>query len=42
MNLNEEGDTVPITNKRNGAKNVNNITHSHGKFEQPTSKRLIL
>lgn len=31
VNLNEEGDTVPITNQRNGTRNVNNITRSHGK-----------
>ena len=33
VNLNEDGDAVPITNQRNGTRNVNNIAHSHGKFE---------
>ena len=32
VNLNEDGDTVPITNQRNGPRNVNNIVHSQSKL----------
>ncbi|XP_043473814.1 neurobeachin isoform X6 [Leptopilina heterotoma] len=32
VNLNEDGDTVPITNQRNGTRNVNNISRSHGEL----------
>ena len=34
MNLNEDGDTIPMTNQREDPRNIHNIAHSRGEFEK--------
>lgn len=36
VNLNEDGDTIPITNQREDPRNIHNIAHSRGKISTET------
>lgn len=42
VNLNEDGDTIPMTNQREDPRNIHNMTHSRGKNSFLISKKEYL